>query len=96
MQTIIEYVTFETDPKHSNEAVKQAIYQTDAILAQLDGFIKRDLAQRADATWVEVVYWRDMKSAEEGLATFIKDTRSAELFAMIIQSSVKIDYSNQF
>jgi len=35
------------------------------ILEQLDGFISRQFSQTADGKWVDIVYWKNLASAEK-------------------------------
>ncbi len=90
---IVEYVEFETQEGVTDSQVMAALKQTDAILAQVDGFVHRYLARR-ESTWVEVVFWYDRDAADAGLEVFKSDDRSAVLFSLIKEGSVSIRYSD--
>ncbi len=92
MKAIVEYVEFKAVDTATDTAVIAALKQTDVVLDEIDGFIKRILAKRED-TFVEVVYWENQASADAGLTSFSQDERSQLLFSLIEKSSVKISYS---
>lgn len=92
LASVVEYVEFLPVPSASDLQVLDALKQTDALLAEIEGFVHRDLAKR-DNYWVEVVFWRDQASADAGLEAFIADARSAPLFKLIDSDSVEIKYS---
>ena len=89
----IEYVTFETKADVSGVVVERALQQTDPVLNDINGFIQRYIVRKDDGQWVEVVFWRDQASAEEGLQLFLKDPRSQALLELIREDSVDISYS---
>ncbi len=50
---------------------KDHIKHADAIspiLAKLDGFISRQFSQASDGKWVDIVYWKNLDSAEKAAA----------------------------
>lgn len=91
---IVEYVTFKAAKGVEDEALKLAAFNTDEVLDNIDGFIKRHIAKSDDGTWVEVVYWKDQVSAEEGLELFLKQPLSKKFLDLIEEGSVEIRYAN--
>lgn len=40
------------------------------VLAKMDGFVKRDFTQDLEGKWVDLVYWRDLDSAQHAASIF--------------------------
>lgn len=62
MSTVIEVVLFASKPDATPARVRAAAGALAPVLAQLDGFISRELAYDG-SRWVDIVHWRDMDSA---------------------------------
>jgi len=90
---IIEQVSFQSHPDVNAAALQAESALFDRLLEKLEGFIQRFLARQDDGTWVEVVFWRDMASAEQALDIFLNDPATEKLRAMVDSDSVKITYS---
>ncbi len=90
---VIEYVTFKQLNTASSAELMQKAVATDAILDEIDGYIKRYISRQDNGTWVEVVFWRDMDAAKIGLDAFLAHPDSKPFLDLIAPDSVVIEYS---
>lgn len=90
----IEYVTFKAAEGVSSENLsKAAVAINDNMAKGYPGFVDRYVSLQDDGTWVEVVYWEDLKSAKSGLDKFLKDPVNAEFLGLVNPDSVVLTYS---
>lgn len=91
--SVIEYVTFKAKEDIPSEEMLAAAKNTDAVLANIDGFIHRIISWQENNTWIEVVFWETKEHAEKGLHLFLEDDKSKDFLSKIQEGSVKIEYS---
>lgn len=91
--SVVEYVEFSAKPEFSDDEIIAAVNKTESMLDNVEGYVRRYVSKREDK-WVEVVFWKDNKSAIAGLEYFKGDERSADLFNLIEEGSVSIRYSD--
>jgi hypothetical protein len=67
--TVIEVVIYQTKPGVKDaEHLKNAASIT-PILANFNGFIARQFSKTTDGKWIDLVYWKDLSSAEKAAET---------------------------
>ena len=70
---VIEAVTFNLVQGMGNDAFLESAKPTFAFLDQCTGFIRRQLSQNEDGSWLDYVEWRDMASAMSAAENFPKE-----------------------
>jgi hypothetical protein len=56
------------------------------------GFLSRSMGKGHEGNWVDVVYWRDGKSATDAAEAFMSSEACAPFFQMIDEGSVEISH----
>lgn len=80
----IELVVFKIKPGVSNEAFKEAAAKTIPVLQNMDGFLGRTLAvTETGDQWTDIVYWKDMDSAQKAAKAFGKELDCQEFISML-------------
>ncbi|WP_122072369.1 hypothetical protein [Pseudophaeobacter sp. EL27] len=93
---IVEYLEFNlVDGSNSDEFLRETLAM-DEVLEGYDGFVARHLARNTDGSWVEVVYWTSLETAEAALPRFVEDPRTKGFLALVDGDSLSVKYSNVF
>ncbi len=91
--TVIEYVTFKAKSNISNQQMLLACKETDTVLHTIEGFLHRFIALQEDNTWVEVVFWKSITHAKNGLKLFLNHKISKIFLEKIEEGTVRIEYA---
>lgn len=86
--TTLELVTFKPMAGTSDEKLRSAAHAVTPVLESYPGFIRRTLAQADDGTWIDSVYWRDRKSAEQAAEAIMHVPVAQAFFALIDQQTM--------
>lgn len=70
MSRVIEVVEFSAVPGVTTEALVSAAQEAGVFLARQPGFIRRQLAQRTDGGWIDIVEWSSLEAAQAAAAAF--------------------------
>ncbi|WP_153040769.1 MULTISPECIES: hypothetical protein [unclassified Pseudovibrio] len=92
--SVLEYVTFTAKAGTDAEKLAQVAASINNNLTNVSGFVDRYVSLQDDGIWVEVVFWKDLQSAKDGLQTFLADDRNKPFLDMVNADSVKITYSD--
>ncbi len=92
----VEYMHFSLIEGANPDDFLRETLAVDSILESYEGFVARHLARNADGTWVEVVYWKTLKDAEEALPRFVKDERTKGFLALVDGETLSVKYSTLF
>ncbi|NER25553.1 MAG: hypothetical protein F6J96_33655 [Symploca sp. SIO1C2] len=85
--TAIELVIFKTKPNVSPEILKEAIHKTTPVLAQIDGFLDRELSlTETGEEWVDIVHWKNMELAKKAVDIFMNTPECQELVSLMQES----------
>ena len=69
---IVEYLEFNlVEGSNPDEFLRETLAMDD-VLEGYDGFVARHLARNTDGSWVEVVYWTSLETAEAALPVLSK------------------------
>jgi hypothetical protein len=79
----IEHVTYRLRPGADRLAFVEANDRVDAFLARQSGFEARQLAQDADGTWIDLVWWADRSSAEAAAQAFARAPEAIAVSGLI-------------
>lgn len=85
----LEMVEFRSQEGISADEMLDKASRLHGVLADMDGFIERYLAQGDDGMWVDLVYWRDLASARAAADAVMKIPAAQEFFALIDQESMR-------
>lgn len=85
----IELVIFKTKVNVTKQKVIDSSKLVDTILKDFDGFISRKLAVSNDGTWSDIVYWKDLKSAEYAGQEVLKNTTCQKYFSLIDEKNMQ-------
>ena len=85
----LEMVEFRGKEGVSSAEMLDKASRLHGVLADMDGFIERHLAQGDDGKWVDLVYWRDLASARAAADAVMKIPAAQEFFALIDQESMR-------
>lgn len=84
----VELVTFQTKSGYSDDQVTEAAAKINERLHDFDGFISRHLLKAEDGTWADIVYWKDLESAQSASESIMKEEVAQDFFMMIDESSM--------
>ena len=87
--TIIEVVMFNARPDVSDAQIATAAQALAPVLAERDGFIRRELGHDG-AQWVDIVHWRDLAAAQAASAAVMAIPACQRFFAMIDRDSLRM------
>lgn len=92
----VEYMHFNLIKGANPDDFLRETLAVDSILESYSGFVARHLARNDDGSWVEVVYWKTLKDAEEALPRFVKDERTKGFLSLVDGDSLTVKYSTLF
>ncbi|WP_299253090.1 hypothetical protein [uncultured Aquimarina sp.] len=96
---IIEVVSFEANPKYSEEEIKTALISLNDIIKLYDGFIDRITASDENGNYMDLLYWTDMEAAKKAGDDIMKNAKAVAIFEVIKPETMKmyhLDVFNQF
>ncbi len=89
-KTAIELVIFKTKPNVSPDTLKEAINKTTPVLAQIEGFLDRELSSsETGEEWVDLVHWESMELAKKAVDIFMK-TSEYQALTNLMEDSYSI------
>ena len=92
---VIELVIFKAKREVSSEALKKAAAKTTPVLEKMDGFLGRELSvTENEETWVDIVHWQNMNSANEAAKAFDNEPDCQEFAAMIEEETITMLHCN--
>lgn len=92
--SVIEYVTFTIKPGVVQNDFLEAAKSTDVILEGIKGFSHRFISLQENGVWTETVFWENLELAKIGLSLFLEHPDSKQFLDIIVDDSVKIQYSH--
>ena len=88
----LEVVEFKLNDGVTTEAFLKELNKTKPFVSSLDGFIERHTAQNHDGLWVDVVKWRDVKSAKEAAKQFASAEEIKGFIMMLNHATIKMQH----
>ena len=82
----IELVQFRLKPGMDVAAFLTAAEETQAVIAQLPGYLRRELLQNDTGLWIDLVHWRS-KADALAAAEMFSTVPAFALFAMMIDEA---------
>ena len=64
------------------------------MIEKYQGFISRKLSVNEDGLWMDVVYWTDLKSAENASKHILENKLAQKYFEMIDDNTVECNHFN--
>jgi Antibiotic biosynthesis monooxygenase len=93
MSKVIEIVQFRLKDGAHEEAFQEASESMEEGFARRQpGFLNRSLARGDEGTWVDVVFWQDLKSAVDAAEAFMGSEACMPFFGMIDEDSVRLSH----
>ena len=93
MSACIEVVTFKLKSGADIDRFVESAQHLNAILPQVEGFRKRQLAYDAESTtWIDIVNWSSIETAREASQKVMESDECSLMFQMIDESSVKMHH----
>lgn len=95
----IEIVLFEINPGYTEKEATTALSSLNDIIKLYYGFIERITAKNENGKYMDIIYWRDIKSAKSAAADITQNEKAAAIFSIIKPQSVQMyhfDIFNQF
>lgn len=83
----LEQVIYRLVEGATEEAFLDANAATEAWLEAQPGFLGRELAVDQDGTWVDHVWWTDLRSAETAAGAYMATDACTQLSAYLVQDS---------
>lgn len=84
----LEIVQFRLKADVDQQAFLATVAETQAALAQLPGYIRRDVLQSDDGIWVDMVYWQSNAEALSAAAAFATMPEMASFVQLLDQQSI--------
>lgn len=87
---VTEVVLFKTKQDVDFTKMQTVAKQLDAVLANLDGFIDRELAYDGHGQWIDIVHWRDRDAALAASRAVLAIPACQPFFALIDERTVNM------
>ena len=94
--SVVEVVLFEINQGYSKEEAEKALTSLNEIIKLYYGFIERTTANNESGKYIDIVYWKDMKSAKDAAASIMKDPAATDVFRVIKLESIQMFHFNAF
>ncbi len=88
----IEIVMFKTKNGVNSEEFIRAAEAVNPLVADMHGYLGRQLAVDPDGNWMDTVFWTDLESAERAAEEVMKSETCQHFFGMIDQESMKFTH----
>ncbi|MGB2832836.1 MAG: hypothetical protein WBC07_07760 [Methylotenera sp.] len=82
-QPVIELVTFSVNKGVTGAQIKLAAKKVTPTLKKLNGFKSRSFVHDHNGKWVDIVYWKNMKSALSASALMMENETALLFFSLI-------------
>lgn len=92
MNEIIEFVKFTLVKGCNKSAFLAANAALDEWLRKQPGFVKRQLCEMSDESWLDLVHWRTRLEAKRASERIMLDLFGSHCMRMINPDSVQISY----
>jgi len=88
----VEAVTFKLAAGAVPSAFVAANGKVNAWLQKQPGFLKRELSQLEDDSWLDVAHWKSATEAKQAGERFVTELGDCECMAMIDSASIKMQH----
>lgn len=89
-QPVIELVTFSVNKGVTDAQIKLAAKKITPSLKKLSGFKSRSFVHDQNGKWVDIVYWKNMKSALSASELMMKNETALSFFSLINQKDMNM------
>lgn len=86
--TVIEIVLFKAKESIKTEDAQKELMRLNRFLERQAGYIFRKTAISSDNEYLDIVYWKDLTSAQAAAGKAEKDPEALEIFSVIGEQSV--------
>jgi hypothetical protein len=90
MSPVTEIVVFRLKAEADPNAFQQAAAQISILLASYQGYIDRELSVTDDGTWIDMVHWADMNSAQTAADQIMSDPQGQAFMNYLDGQSVNM------
>jgi hypothetical protein len=90
---ILELVSFRLQPGISQEHFLSAVADVDEFLAGRPGYLGRQVYRSGDGTWLDLVRWHDLPSAQAAAQAIRADRRCDAFLGCIAESSTTMTHA---
>ena len=94
--TIIEMVLFKVNDGIAPEKAKEQFIKLNKIVSSQDGFISRKTAISEDGQYLDLVYWKDLVSAQKASKNVLKNKEATAIFSIINQEQMTFKHLKIF
>jgi heme-degrading monooxygenase HmoA len=91
----LELVQFRLKPGVSEAAFLEAVFQTQAAIARLPGFLRREVLKNDEGLWVDVVHWQSKAEALAAAEAFAAMPEVAVFAGMIDETQMTMLHLDQ-
>lgn len=91
-QEAIELCIFKLAPGADAAEFEASNKEVNEWVNQQPGFMFRCLSQKEDGTWMDIVHWDSMVSAQQAGDAFIKELGGSQFMKLIDQDSVSMNH----
>lgn len=93
---IIELVLFKTNKGVKPEEAQEALKVLNNLLLMEEGFISRKTAMAVDGQFLDLVYWKDLKSAQKASKEIMKNEKALAIFNVIDDKTMTFNHFKSF
>lgn len=90
---ILELVTFRLMDDVSEKRFSAAVRSVDEFLAEQAGFLARQVMTAEDGGRVDLVWWKDLESAQEAARAIREAPRAEPFLACLDPGSIRVSHS---
>ncbi|MBQ4819442.1 hypothetical protein [Aquimarina sp. MMG016] len=94
--SVVEVVLFDINQGYSKEEATQALKSLNEVIKLYYGFIERTTAFNEAGKYIDIIYWKNMKSAKEAAKDMVKNPEAQEAFKVIKPESIQMFHFNSF
>ena len=94
-QPVLEVVLFHVKPGVTDTQVLAASAKTQEWLAQVDGYLARELSKDDEGQWVDIVHWRTLTAAQAAAEQMMRQPCAADFMAVIDPGSITMLHVKQ-
>lgn len=93
---IIEMVMWKSVEGIAQEDAKKSIAKLNAFVSEQPGFVARKTALAEDGKFLDIVYWKDLKSAKDAYEKAMKTEELIPIFSTIDQKEMVFQHFEIF
>ena len=94
--TIVEMVYFKTNQGITADEAKNAMQKMNDFASNQPGFVARRTSVSKDNTFLDIVFWEDLKSAKTAAEEIMKMEGAEKVFEVIDQKSMIMEHFEIF